>query len=156
MRMKEVQTIKHSPNLTGEDMAKVIEYYSAQDGVDVKYVCTTDLVASDTPVDVFFRETPHPEFGNRYFGLYYDYYRDAMMITNADMVEELSFGMIENDEGDMIYSRSHHDFNVCPSGNYVDGGRLYIRSNVRSYPYMVRDGEMVYSEDLDVYPEPEN
>ena len=47
------------------DTIKIEKLYSDKDGVPVKYVCTTDLNASDVPVDVFYRETPHPEFGNR-------------------------------------------------------------------------------------------
>ena len=83
--------IQHHPLF---DTAKIEEHYTQKDGVEVKYVCTTDLTASDVPVDVFYRETPHPTFGNRYFGLYYDRIRDHMMITNADIVESFEFGMI--------------------------------------------------------------
>ena len=52
------------------DTAKVEKLYTEKDGVEVKYVCTTDLKTSDRPMDIFYRATPHPEFGNRYFGLY--------------------------------------------------------------------------------------
>ena len=62
--------IHHDPLF---DTAKVEKIYSEKDGVPVKYVCTTDLRASDVPVDVYYRETPHPQFGNRYFGIYHDH-----------------------------------------------------------------------------------
>ena len=52
------------------DTAQLEEHYSNKDGVPVKYVCTSDLRTSDIPMDIFYRETPHPEFGNYYFGVY--------------------------------------------------------------------------------------
>ena len=51
------------------DIAQLEEHYSNKDGVPVKYVCTSDLRVSDIPMDIFYRETPHPEFGNYYFGV---------------------------------------------------------------------------------------
>lgn len=107
------------------DIEKVTEHYTEKDGVPVQYVCTTDLTASDVPVDVYYRETPHPEFGNHYFGLYQDYRSGHMMITNADIVESLEFGMIEVD-GKYYYSQSHHDYKVVGE-KMIDGGRAYIR-----------------------------
>ena len=109
------------------DIEKVEKIYTEKDGVDVKYVCTTDLRASDVPVDVFYRATPHPQFGNRYFGIYHDHMRGCTMITNADIVESLEFGMILVD-GKYYYSQSHHDYKVV-GDKMIDGGRAYIRSN---------------------------
>jgi hypothetical protein len=115
----------HHNNLFNKEA--IIEHYTKKDGVDVKYVCTTDLNASDVPVDVFYRETPHPEFGNRYFGLYWDTVRDHLMITNADVVESFEFGMVEQD-GKYYYSQSHHDYKVV-GDKMIDGGRVYIKSS---------------------------
>ena len=131
--------IKHHPNIT--DIQKVVDYYSEKDGVEVKYVCTTDLIASDVPVDVFYRDTPHPEFGNRYFGLYYDRVRDALMICSADVVETFNFGMVENDNGELEYSQSHHDYKMFENGNMIDGGRAYIRSTNCCDVYKIKNGE---------------
>jgi len=61
--------IKHYPIL---DTEKVIKHYEEKDNVAITYICTTDLRVSDHPIDIFFRESPHPEFGNRYFGMYAD------------------------------------------------------------------------------------
>jgi hypothetical protein len=115
----------HHDNLFNKEA--IIEHYTKKDGVDVRYVCTTDLNASDVPVDVFYRETPHPEFGNRYFGLYWDTVRGHLMITNADVVESYEFGMIEVD-GKYYYSQSHHDYKVVGE-KMIDGGRVYIKSS---------------------------
>jgi len=133
--------IKHNPRF---DTDKVCEIYGEKDGVDIKYVCTSDLRASDVPVDIFYRETPHPEFGNKYFGLYYDSYRDCMMITNADIIEEMDFGMIQDKDGVYHYSASHHDFNqLMESGDFIDGGRMYVRSSGNVHVFKIKDGEFV-------------
>jgi len=129
--------IHHEPLF---DREKIIEHYTKQDGVPVTYVCTSDLTASDVPVDIYYRDTPHPEFGNKYFGLYYDTVRDHMMIYNADIVETLDFGMV-NDGSVWHYSQSHHDYKSFPNGAMIDGGRAYVRSNKGAILMFVKDGE---------------
>lgn len=132
--------IKHAPLF---DTEAVINHYERKDNVPIKYVCSTDLVASDTPVDVFYRSTPHPEFGNRYFGLYHDTVRDHIMITDADIVESLEFGMITDKEGNKWYSQCHHDC-LFIDDKMIDGGRQYIRwSGEAPEVYQVVDGEFV-------------
>ena len=143
--------IKHYP-IT--NIKKVEELYSEKDGVPVKHVCTTefanDLAATGGAsiiADVFYRETPHPKFGNKYFALYFKISEnlkyDKLMIANADQVENLTFGMVQNDDGDMEYSRSRHDYKRFKNGNMIDGGRDYIRSCGRVFVYVVRDGKMI-------------
>ena len=128
--------INHEPMF---DVALVTEHYSTKDGVPVKYVCTTDLHASDVPVDVYYRSTPHPQFGNHYFGLYHDHVRGHLMITNADIVESLEFGMIEVD-GKYYYSQSHHDYKVV-GDKMIDGGRQYVRSSHGACMMYVKNGK---------------
>jgi len=135
--------IKHFP-LTKTD--KVIEYYSAKDGVPIAYVCTTDFRRSDAPVDIFYRETPHPEFGNKYFGFGYNYDSGDYVIFNADKVEDFTFGMVEDDGGDLQYSQYHHDYKSFNNGNMIDGGREYIRSSGNTKIYVVKNGTMVEKE----------
>ena len=130
--------IKHHPLF---DTNKICEHYSEKDGVTISYVCTTDLVASDVPVDVFYRKTPHPDFGNHYFGLYYDNIRDHTMICSADIVETFEFGLVENDDGELEYSQSHHDYKMFKNGNMIDGGRQYIRSSKGADVYKIKDGK---------------
>lgn len=132
--------VKHYPIFNTEEVCKL---YTEKDGVAVTYVCTTDLKASDVPVDVFYRETPHPQFGNKYFGLYYDHIRDCMMITNADIVETFEFGCVENDAGELEYSQSHHDYKQFENGNMIDGGRQYVKSSLGVEIYHVKNGSMV-------------
>jgi len=134
--------IQHEPLF---DTAKVEKIYTEKDGIEVKYVCTTDLRASDVPVDVFYRATPHPEFGNRYFGLYREF-RGHLMITNADIVEELEFGMIEHD-GKYYYSQSHHDYKTV-GDKMIDGGRAYIRSSGGATVMRITNGKF-YAKDVE-------
>ena len=96
--------IKHYPITKIEQVEKV---YSEKDGVEVKHVCSTEF-GDDLLTDIFYRETPHPEFGNRYFCLFFR--GDDLYVANADSIENLTFGMVENDEGALEYSRSRHDY----------------------------------------------
>ena len=134
--------INHEPLFNTSEVEKI---YTDKDGIDVKYVCTTDLNASDVPVDVFYRATPHPQFGNRYFGLYHDHVRGHMMITNADIVESLEFGMIEVN-GKYYYSQSHHDYKTV-GDKMIDGGRAYIKSSGGATVMRITNGKF-YAEDL--------
>jgi hypothetical protein len=139
--------IKH-PTIIDKD--KVIEIYEAKDGVPIKYVCTTDLSRSDVPTDIFYRDSPHPEFGNRYFGLYYStdtrlIQKRHLMITNADMVEGFEFGMIKDSDNNWYYSSSHHDC-IFIEDKMIDGGRQYIRSTGLDGVFKIVNGEFVNAE----------
>jgi hypothetical protein len=127
--------IKHYP-IT--DISKVEKLYSEKDGVAIKHVCTTEF--SENIADIFYRETPHPEFDNRYFAIFFQY--DKPYIANADRIEDFTFGMVENDDGDLEYSRSRHDYKEFKNGNSIDGGRDYIRSSGKVLVFVVRDGIM--------------
>ncbi len=130
------------------DVDKAIRHYEKKDGVSITYVCTTDLRQSDRPADVFYRETPHPEFGNRYFGLFRNPHPAAdadgnIYITNADVVEDHDFAMIQDDNGTFWYSQCHHDC-LFIDGKMIDGGREYVRfsGNARDIKmFKIKDGQ---------------
>ena len=140
--------INHRPIF---DTKRVCELYSAKDGVPVTYVCTSALGDEAQAMDIFYRETPHPEFGNRYFGLYYNMYdtrvtqEPRLMITNADKIESVEFGMKEHN-GEWHYSQHRHDFYTVGDVS-LDGGRAYFRcvGNVRTLTkwFEIKDGEFV-------------
>lgn len=138
--------IAHRPIL---DTAKVCEHYSAKDGVAVKYVCTSALGDEAQAMDIFYRATPHPQFGNRYFGLYRAAYTGDVMITNADRIESAEFGMKEVG-GQWHYSQHRHDFHTVGDVS-LDGGRAYFRvvGNVHTPTkfFAVKDGEFVEKEE---------
>ena len=138
--------IHHSPI---QDIEKIIEHYERKDGVSITYVCTSDLRASDVPVDIFYRSTPHPDFGNRYFGIFWDSIRNSVMICNADIIEDLEFPMIVGPDGRYYYSQSHHDYVSFDNGSVIDGGRVYARGHGYEF-YKVKNGEFIkdYGEDL--------
>ena len=127
------------------DTAQVIKHYSDKDGVPVKYVCTSALGNEAQAMDIYYRVTPHPEFGNRYFGLYRGTYTGEVMITNADKIEEAEFGMKEVD-GQWHYSQHRHDFYTVGDVS-LDGGRAYFRCvgnvNTPTMFFTVKDGEFV-------------
>lgn len=135
--------INHTPIL---DTKRVCELYSKKDGVPVTYVCTSAIGDEAQAMDIFYRETPHPDFGNRYFGLYRNQHfaADEMtMITNADKIEDAEFGMLEGPEG-WEYSQHRHDFRYVGTCA-IDGGRAYIRrAGDLSVPvkcFVVKDGK---------------
>ena len=129
------------------DTDKIAKTYSEKDGVPVSYVCTTDLDASDRPLDIFYRSTPHPKFHNRYFGIYCApafarwASRRGTLITNADVVESYDFGMIEDKNGTWWYSQSHHDYREI-DGKMIDGGRVYVRGSGFEI-YKIVDGQFL-------------
>lgn len=131
--------IKHQPQF---DVQKVAEHYTEKDGVPVKYVCTSALGSEEFAMDIFYRDTPHPNFGNRYFGLYQSPMTGRLMITNADRIEDTNFGMIRDSEGNMHYSAHRHDYRVVED-KMIDGGRAYTKTNSHVDYYKVKDGEFV-------------
>ena len=133
--------IKHQPLF---DTDKIVDHYERKDGVTIKYVCTSALGGQDFSVDVFYRDTPHPEFGNRYFGIYRNMFASGaqILITNADVIEDLEFGMIEDENGDFHYSAHRHDYKVI-NNCMIDGGRAYLRSSGPVTLMQVKDGEFI-------------
>jgi len=133
--------IKNAPIL---DVEKVAKLYSEKDGVPVKYVCTSAIRESaEWAADVFYRETPHPEFGNRYFALYNDPISGHLMITNADKIEDFNFAMIKDKDDNFWYSSHRHDC-LFIDGGMIDGGRSYVRTNgCETHLMKIKSGEFV-------------
>ena len=128
----------------------VIDSYTKRDGVPITYVCTTSTEFGVTFGDVFYRDTPHPEFGNRYFMIVADVaarlsIAPRTVIVAADWVEDLTFGMIEVD-GQHHYSRGRHDY-LSVGGYSIDGGRAYVQIGGVTVPPVlslkVKDGNFV-------------
>lgn len=128
----------------------VIDSYTKRDGVPVTYVCTTSTKFGVTFGDVFYRDTPHPEFGNNYFIIAVDKTtrstkQPLYIIASADWVEDLSFGMIKV-AGQYHYSRGRHDY-FSVGGYIIDGGRAYVRRGGAGVPPVlslkVKDGNFV-------------
>jgi hypothetical protein len=132
--------IQHNP-IYNRDL--IIKHYSERDGVPIKYVCTSALDNEEFAMDIFYRDTPHPEFGNRYFGLYMNRFTEQVMITNADAIEGQTFAMVEDMNGDLVYSQHRHDCRTTGNGRMIDGGRAYVRASGTVQSFEVKDGEFV-------------
>lgn len=134
--------INHRPIL---DVDRACKLYSAKDGVDITYVCTSALGSEAQAMDIFYRATPHPQFGNRYFGLCYSTFTGNLMICNADTIEDTEFGMVEIN-GQLHYSQHRHDFYTI-GGVSLDGGRAYHRRVGDMTPptrwFAIKDGKFV-------------
>lgn len=140
-------TIQHNPIF---DTEAIIQHYEVKDGVPIRYICTSALNHGTVAADIFYRETAHPEFGNKYFGLYINPYADhdsgsRIMITNADCIEDLDFEMVDVD-GTLHYSQHRYDFRSVGDVS-IDGGRAYCRlvGNV-SRPrktFKIKNGEFI-------------
>ena len=118
--------------------ASVIKHYSQKDGVPIQYVCSSECSRYNEVEDIFYRETPHPKFGNRYFSIISVH--DEIYIRSADAIENKVFGCVENDTGDLEYSQCRWDYKKFDNGNMIDGGRAYIKSSGKVYLYFVKDG----------------
>tara|TARA_B110000305_G_scaffold114180_1_gene128443 strand:- start:546 stop:989 length:444 start_codon:yes stop_codon:yes gene_type:complete len=128
---------------------KIIETYKRTEGTDIVYVCTTDLITTDFPNDIFYRDTPHPEFGNQYIGIAVE--GDNITVCNADQIVNLHFGIVENDEGLLEYSRSKSEVKEFANGNTISGGRASIQSNAPVDIYKVVDGSLRLEAKFDEY-----
>jgi len=133
------------------DTDKICEHYSEKDGVPITYVCTTSLGGGTSSSDIFYRSTPHPDFGNRYFGItQLDFGSDedsrVLGIHNADKIEELEFDCIFDGE-QYHYSQHRWDFFSTKVGA-IDGGRAYTRilgtdtGLPKVTTFVVRNGKM--------------
>ncbi len=136
----------------GYDIERVCERY------DASYV--GELPAREAhldftyPMAVFFRPEPHPEFGNRYFGLFQ--HRPVLdpdcpsipMICNADRVEEMKITAVLTPEG-IVYSTHRHDYRTV-DGGAIDGGiDAANRNGTITMPIIdvvVRDGKFIAAE----------
>ena len=132
--------IKHRPLF---DTDKVVKHYTEKDKVPIKYVCTSAVSEhAEFAADVFYRDTPHPQFGNKYFALYHNVYSDnaTIMITNADRIEDFDFYCVKYD-GQLHYSQHRHDYQAFPNKTMIDGGRSYARHGGHVVLLKVKDGE---------------
>lgn len=130
--------IKHEPRF---DIEKVVKHYTEKDGVPIKYVLTTEVKLSNDACDIFFRGTPHPEFGNRYFGL--RAVEGVVYILDADSLEGKQVAMVEDSAGDLHYSAYRHDYKVLDNGNMIDGGRTYVKCNTGYRTFTITNGDLV-------------
>jgi len=130
--------INHKPIL---DTKYIEEFYTKKDGVPIKYVCTSALSNEEYAGDIFYRDTPHPEFGNKYFRLFVNRI-GVCYISNADKINGQVFTMLDTPSG-YHYSQHRHDF-LTVGDSSIDGGRAYTRlvgNNVKTKQFKLTNGE---------------
>jgi hypothetical protein len=127
------------------DVDRIIKLYSDKDQVPIRYVCSSSIRERGPIYDIYYRmdNSPHPEFGNRYFGLIF--VKGHPYIINADNIENLTFNVVNG-----IYSRNEHDMVDTGVGAALDGGRDYLRlvGNIKCQvdTYTIKNGEFVKKE----------
>lgn len=118
--------IVHEPIFTEHEIKKIEDFYSKKDQTNVKYICTSSTEHEVLFGDIFYSETIHPIFGNRYFRLIVEPLSSKLLIGNADWIEDVNFNMISHDEK-LYYSRGRHDYKPINDISFIDGGRSYTR-----------------------------
>lgn len=133
--------IKHNSIFTEDGIAKVEEQYNA------RYICDTCIPAKDggytlMSAAVFYGAEAHPDSGSRYFALYSNPLNNTLYIINASWIEDQRFQALNTKEG-LVYSVHRHDMAHGDNGEFIDGGRDYLRSNAESFTHFrIVDGEV--------------
>ena len=106
---------------------------------------------SESPADIYYVENPDRSLGHsNYFGLIVQ--RGGVYITRGDSAVEPLISAAVADDGEIIYSKYRHDYNVSKDKSvFIDGGRDYTRGGVGKYITLkVIDGEFYQLEDEDL------
>lgn len=122
---------------------QVVQHFKKRDSVSIIYVCTTALGNGTDAYDVFYRSTPHPQFGNHYFGVRPALGEGSMFICDDDVVEGMQLACVEDINGALHYSAHRHDCVKLDNGNMIDGGRAYTRATGKVTYKTIRKGELV-------------
>ena len=97
---------------------------------------------SESPVAIFWQETPPVEGYSHYFGLFSQ--NGSLMITDGSSAFSEPISGIVADNGEVIYSRYRHDFHYSTDNSVaVDGGRDYMRclGNIHNpHVHIIPDG----------------
>jgi hypothetical protein len=96
---------------------------------------------SALPVAVFYQPNPALHLGHtHYFGIFNTggLYQPEFVITDASSAFSEPILGIVADDGEVIFSRSRHDFRTSKDGSVsIDGGREYIKYNSLSSAQLV-------------------
>ena len=122
---------------------KEVEQYYEQKVESIRYCCTSELDVPDVPVDIFYRNKSFGDNVSRYFGLYWDKSLRKLSMMNADMVEGMTFAMIENDNN-WYYSSTLSDEKAV-GDKIIGGGRQQI-TGWGFEIYRLEEGQFVLSD----------
>ena len=86
---------------------------------------------AETPLAVFWQETPPVEGYSNYFGLLVHPLNNKLYITSAASVAADPFVGVVAENGEIVYSAYRHDFRHSTDGTvFIDGGRDYTKVGV--------------------------
>jgi hypothetical protein len=106
---------------------------------------------AESPADIYYVTNPDRSLGHsNYFGLIVQ--RGGVYITKGDSAVEPLITAAVADDGEIIYSKYRHDYNVSKDKSaWIDGGRDYTRGGIGKYATLkVIDGEFYQLEDEDL------
>ena len=149
--MKKV-TVNSGRNDAQFSIEKVEAKYPGAKFVGQFCLKTVDGSWSESPADIYYQPNPNKALGHtHYFGLIC--YRSGVYITRGDSAVDPLITAAVADDGEIIYSKYRHDYNVSKDNSvWIDGGRDYTRSGGGKYITLkVVDGEFyqLEQEDLD-------
>ena len=97
---------------------------------------------TESPVAIFWQETPPVKGYSHYFGLFFQ--DGKIMITDGASAFHDKISGIVADNGEVIFSRYRHDFHYSTDNSVaVDGGRDYMRclGNIHNpHVHIIPDG----------------
>ena len=101
---------------------------------------------ADEAASVFYQETPPQEGFSNYFALFQR--NGTVYITSGQSAIEPVIMAVQADDGEIIYSRFHHDYRSSKDGSvFVDGGRDYFRvGGTNIVPLKVVDGKFTLAD----------
>jgi len=114
---------------------------------DASYVGMFALKTKDGWTDwaapIFWVANPKAPYTNHYFAMYV-ISSGKLMITDGTSSVDHVIVAVEDDNGEIIYSRYQHDCRYTTDGSaWIDGGCYYTRSNRPAFTMRVQDGKFV-------------
>lgn len=111
----------------------------------VKFIGFYDLPNGREHVYVFYQANPKTELGHsNYLGVFVDYFRDAVYLTDAKSILEAKYPAISCGDGKILCSRYRHDYQTYRHA-MIDGGLAYTRCHPgyppNGYIHIVEDHE---------------
>lgn len=147
--MKKVE-VNNGRNVAQFSIEKVEAKYNAK---FVGQFCLKTVSGSwgESPADIYYVQNPDRSLGHsNYFGLITQ--RGGVYITRGDAAVAENITAIVADDGEILYSKFRHDYNVSKDKSvWIDGGRDYTRSGGEKFVTLkIVDGEFYQLEDEDL------
>ncbi len=115
-------------------------------------VKTKDSEWTDHPIAIFYQPTPNVEAGHsHYFGIFENEF-GILMITKGDSAFSEPIVGVVSDDGEVIFSRSRHNYRESKDGSVsIDGGRDYthcVGDSDRLVNLIIEKDHLIISPDI--------